>query len=156
MSDPNVAKWKPAGITSVWRYLDNARNFPGWHLTADAESCAALQQLFEQMLLAKYSVKTSLLTCPPTQELLCVPNNQGGKARWESVEKLHLKFDPAKQDNHWIVNPASDGLHIEIGRGKLESLRDGVRDITRGKGDYSIGPEDDSQYDEQCLWFWWQ
>jgi hypothetical protein len=27
--------WKQAGRISVWRYTENAGNYPGWHLTAD-------------------------------------------------------------------------------------------------------------------------
>ncbi len=31
-----IARWRQAGAIFLWRYEENVRNDPGWHLTADA------------------------------------------------------------------------------------------------------------------------
>ena len=156
MGDPSVAKWRAAGKTYLWRYLDNEKNYPGWHLTADSPSCAALDRLFGLMATAKYSAQARISIIPPTEAQLRVPNNQGGRARWQSVDSLELKFDPDQPDDQlWSVEVDKNMLSISMGRAKLHEHKAGIADISKGTGDYSIGPDNDAAYRAQCLWFWW-
>lgn len=155
MGDPNISKWKASGNTYLWRYLDNERNYPGWHLTADHEACEALSRLFNLMEEAKYSVKVRIPVLPPRDAQLKVPNNQGGRARWRSVDFLEFRFDPQQRNSAlWSLELDKNTLSIEFGRAKLDGLKSGVEDISNRDGDYSIGP-DDAADSRQCLWFWW-
>lgn len=43
--------WHHHGTVSLWRYLDNLRNYPGWHIGADAAGCASMLALLDALAL---------------------------------------------------------------------------------------------------------
>jgi hypothetical protein len=150
MSDPRITEWKHSGKTYLWRYKDNIRNYPGWHFTADEESCRAFEELFGVMNDAIYSGSCEIPLSLPTERIVSVPNNRNGKARYSAAEKLRLKYDPSKINLWNMVFDGSTGL-IEFGKEYLERLRKGIEDIRNGEGDYAIGPMDK----DICFWIWW-
>jgi hypothetical protein len=150
MSDPKITKWNHRGKTYLWRYKDNARNYPGWHFTADDESCDAFHELFEIMNAARYSGVCTISITAPTPEVLSVPNNRDGKARYESAKQLMVKYDPS-QPHLWDITFKTSSVTLSIGKNHVQALRQGIKDIKTGNGDYAIGPMDKGN----CLWIWW-
>lgn len=150
MSDEIVKHWKQNGSLYLWRYLENTRNYPGWHLSANNLFCESFTDLFKKMLSAKWSSQKLLLITPPNEKILRVPNNHGGKARWYSAKSLLLNYPKNKVDDDYFSLEEIEGkITIYVGTRKLELLNDCISNISKGKGDYSI-ESDDSQ-----LWFWW-
>lgn len=151
MSDPQVDKWKQTGTVYCWRYRDNARNYPGWNIAADKEGCAELLSLIDLMEAAPYSSSKTIRLTPPTDDVLSVPNNRLGEARWTAARSLSLRYPKGKvEPDHWDLEREGDTLTLSIGEAKLRELRSGVEDMMAGEGDWGIG-----ESDEEILFFWW-
>jgi hypothetical protein len=129
--------------THIWRYRDNQRNYPGYHLSADADGCAALLAW-----LSSPKERPVFQLQPVTLEVLDVPNNQGAAHVGCRLFKLHVRPDVAR--GHFLVSEASDQVSLECSQQQVECMIKGVEDIQRGEGDYCIGAED-----QHVLWFWW-
>lgn len=139
--------WKPSGTVSLWRYTVNTRNYPGWHLNADATGCRSLLDLLDALATEPGSYRTIPLR-PPSETQLEVPNNR--RAPLVTATKLQLAL--SDMPTQWRFPPDHDPASLTIGSDWLAPLRKGLLDITQGRGDYSIGNEGN---ESQRLWFWW-
>lgn len=140
--------WKQSGRISLWRYTENERNFPGWHLSADAAGCQSLLALLEALAADRAGFRTVAITVP-TKPQLCVPNNKGGQAAWLAPNKLRVTFSPAPEE--WCFPSTLDPAAITVGSAWVGRLQEGITGILKGQGDYSIGGDRGSL----PLWFWW-
>lgn len=138
--------WKQTGRISIWRYTENERNYPGWHLNADRAGCQSLLSLLDA-LAADGAGSRSVAITAPTKAQLVVPNNMRGRAAWVAPEKLRLTISPV--EDRWSFPPDLDPAAIEVGSAWLRALRGGIAGIPEGCADYAIGKGSLS------LWFWW-
>lgn len=86
-----------------------------------------------------------------------IPDVTGCSRQRKVLSSLRLKYPKGSMnDGHWemTLDDAERNATLTLGATKLQSLREGIDDISRGKGDYAIGP-DGGRYSQQCLWFWW-
>jgi hypothetical protein len=131
--------------THIWRYLDNQRNYPGYHLSGDVEGCNALLSW-----LRRPEPRPAFRLQPVTTQVLGVPNNQGGLAAYVGCGffQLHVKLDASQ--GHFAFSEASGRLSLECSQEQVARITKGVEDVLRGEGDYCIGGGG-----QQALWFWW-
>lgn len=137
--------WQQHGTVSLWRYRDNARNFPGWQLTADAEGCASLLTLLDALHTGGAGASRTLQLSAPGPAQLAVPNNRD--ARWVAPQTMQLILD--EDSGAWQWQPDGERQVLRLGVSALAGLRQGVLDIAAGQGDYSLG------HGMEALWFWW-
>ena len=150
MADENVDRWKQQGLVYFWRYTENARNYPGWNLTADQTFCEGFADLIDRMLNAPYNCQKSLTVALPTKKVLGVPNNRGGSAKWKAPGSLVLKHRKGNvPEDISFVEESENTVIVGASRRDLEVLRECVSEIPKGKGDYSI------EIGDVALWFWW-
>ncbi|MEO8366552.1 MAG: hypothetical protein ABI538_10135 [Pseudoxanthomonas sp.] len=143
-----VNSWNQSGLVSIWRYTDNERNYPGWHLNADGAGCQSLLALLEA--LASYGTGSrSVAVTAPTKAQLRVPNNKAGLAAWVAPDRLRVTFSLAPDE--WSFPPALDPAAITFGSDWVEQLREGIAGIPQRRGDYAIGDRKGGL----PLWFWW-
>lgn len=142
--------WKQAGRVSLWRYTENERNFPGWHVTADAIGCSSLISLMDAFSSDSVASSRTVEVVAPTPEILAVPNNRSGRATWSAPTKLVLSFSPTA--SQWSFPSSSDRAAFTVGSEWLALLRKGIEGIPNGLGDYCIGPQSNGNL---RLWFWW-
>ena len=142
--------WNQTGNVSLWYYTENERNYPGWHLTADAAGCESLIALLDALAVDGIPAFRAVEIKPPSKAQLGVPNNKGGLADWRSPSKLRVTFsgDPAE----WSFPPDLEPAVLTIGSDWLAPLREGISGIPRGQGDQSIGSAGNGN---SRLWFWW-
>ena len=131
----------------LWRYSDNQRNFPGWHLTANADGCASLIALLDAFAADGAPSSRTLTITAPTQAALAVPNNRSAAS--VAPAKLRITFSSAP--SQWSFPESTDPAELSIGAEWLPILKQGIAGILLGKGDYSIGPGGSGS-----LWLWWQ
>lgn len=141
--------WKQAGRISLWRYTANERNFSGWHLNADSAGCASLLALLDE-LAERPGMPRTVRICAPEPAQLSVPNNQGGKAPWLAPQRLRLSC--SDEASVWQFPSDLDPASLNFGAAWLSQLREGVKGIQAGRGDYCIGSDNDRSFN---LWFWW-
>lgn len=139
--------WKQSGSVSLWHYTENERNYPGWHLTANAAGCASLVALLDALAADDISGFRAVEITPPSKAQLNVPNNKSGLAAWRAPSKLRVAFSTTPAD--WSFPLDLDPAVITIGADWLAPLREGIFGIPHGRGDYSIGPPGKGR-----LWFW--
>lgn len=136
--------WNQTGRVVLWRYTENQRNYPGWHLSADADGCANLLAVLDQLSSASAAYRTLQITLPSAAQL-GVPNNRS--AGWLAPSRLRIEWSP--QPATWLLPEALDLAHLTLGADWVAPLRAGITDIAAGRGDFSIGGRDAG------LWFWW-
>lgn len=141
--------WKQSGHISLWRYTENERNYPGWHLNADLEGCQSLQALLEALAADGGGSRTVTLTAPAKSQL-GVPNNRSGRAAWVAPAKLRVAFSATASE--WSFPADLDPAVLTVGSDWLAPLLEGVAGIPEGRGDYSIGGHNVGNL---SLWFWW-
>lgn len=125
------------------------RNYAGWHVTADADGCASLLALLDE-LAASDGPNTRVLSVEsPTPAILSVPNNRSGASLSPSRLRLTLSANPSE----WTFPESLEPATLTFGVDWLPKLRQGIADIALGNGDYSIGNADEGNLQ---LWFWWQ
>ena len=140
--------WKQSGRISLWRYTENERNYPGWHLNADIAGCHSFVALLDALATDGSGSRTITLTSPTMA--VRVPNNRGGRAKWLAPAKLRVTLSQSPAD--WVFPSDLDPATISVGSDWLGALREGLSGIPKGQGDYSIG---NSKEGNLQLWFWW-
>src|SRR6266702_378107 len=152
-----VDAWKQRGNVYLWRYQENCKNFPGWHLAADRAGAESLLILLAEFKSSTASVYRTITLSKPTINVLAVPNNKGGKARWWAPSRFRINFDPNPEAmSLWSFPVDQDPAVLFVGREFLLRLEAGIVDLSQGKGDYSIGGVTKEELSEQTsLWFWW-
>jgi hypothetical protein len=156
--DP-VATWKQTQPVYLWRYIDNTRNYPGWHLSLDPLASESLLALVGALQGARNPVHRTLEITPPTLPVLRVPNNLGGEARWASPEKWKIAFVPGLEDAQLWEFPVTQtsAVLLRLGNHYLDKFTSGLNDLLSKVGDYSIGGHPkEARGSETVLWFWWQ
>jgi len=143
----HAKSWKQSGRISLWRYTENERNYPGWHLNADAEGCNSLRALLEALAADGDGSRTVVLTAP-TKIQAGVPNNRSGRAAWVAPAKLQIAYSPTSSD--WAFPPDLEPAVLTMGSDWVALLLEGIAGIPKGRGDYSIGGDGSLP-----LWFWW-
>lgn len=134
------------GSVSLWRYTENERNYPGWHLSADTSGAASLRSLLADLEVSG-GYRTVSIT-PPSEALLRVPNNRGGKAAWQAPGRWRIHYLSAPEESRsWRVGEDTDTKVLSAGKAWLAEFRAGIEGVEKGKGDYSIGVP--------SPWFWW-
>ncbi len=141
--------WKQVGVVSLWRYTENERNYPGWHLNSDSTGCESLLALVDELDRNPGSHRTVQLVSP-SQAQLAVPNNKNGRAAWLAPAKL--KLTRSTENEAWSFPPDHNPASLTFGSRWMENLREGIAGISKGRGDFSIGNAGPGSLP---LWFWW-
>jgi hypothetical protein len=137
-----------AGQVCLWRYRDRARNYPGFHLSADRSGCDQLLTLLASLAKARASQIGHIALDPVTPAVLAIPNHAAEVSTYRHWE---LIVDPRFPPERLQFAVVSDRVRTELSLVQVESLAAGVQDIRERRGAYSIGDEE-----EQQIWFWWQ
>jgi hypothetical protein len=145
----------------AWEYLENRRNYPGVHFTADGPSCEALIRCLDKLESTgpDHYRTIPLKTLAPADEAKI-----SGGQQYRSFEILRLEYvgvsEPLQQ---MLVRGDASRLLIQFTSVRLPDLRAGFQDVLAGTGDYSISPARDKSkgwnlgpLDQQSdsLWFW--
>jgi hypothetical protein len=144
--DDTVKRWRLQGDVYLWRYKGNARNYPGWHLTADTPGCASLLELIDLMRDSQFLSEAPIRLSQPTLRQISVPN---APLEHDPAKSLAVYHSPKLVADHWRLSENDGRVRLEVGHDSLSELRKGIADVARHEGDYSIGATG------QALWFWW-
>jgi hypothetical protein len=138
-------RWKQRGRIYLWRYLENQRNYPDWHLSLDSAALASLGALFRFLNEDQTRCHRIFAISPPVAEILHVPNNRDGKARYTSPAKLRLSYDPGATEG-WILAEGGDPLEWKLGPSGLRQVLQFLSDPQK-YFDHNFG-------DDPSIWWW--
>lgn len=137
--------------TYFWKYQGNARNYPGYHLSLNAESAEAISERLNSRLSMQMerSIKFNLIK--PSEAVLSVPNNRRHQALSKSHLELSIRFD---EDSEFLqISETSDVVSVELSKSKTKELLDGIKGLMTGENDYAMWGENQSGA-KICIWFW--
>jgi hypothetical protein len=145
----------------VGRYLENERNYPGLHLTADKAACDALRGLMVTFRKdCSGSPRTLLLRkLAPADEAKIT-----GGQRYQDFAKLKIKLSQVSEELQFMsAGNVGDVVYLEFTPSYLDRFEEGIADVACGQGDYCICPPDDGRNRKAMaekdrasleLWFW--
>jgi len=145
----------------VWRYLENERNYPGLHLTAKPESCAVLLDVVATLRAEgtgrQRTINLKKLRAADEAKIT-------GGQKYTDFGKLYLRLvEPSDALRFMSARHAPDVVDLEFTPDYLTLFEEGIRDVARGQGDYSIGPPlgrrarkgmPVTDRESLSLWFW--
>jgi hypothetical protein len=128
----------------IWRYLENDKNYPGYHISVDSEGAEAIARVLCDPDREQVSFKLS----SPTSIELAVPNNMGGDARFESFAALSIKTIPTSNKSRKLFTVYSHfpALNIEGSRDQLKTFAKHIRRCVEGYIDYSWGTGKENRF----------
>jgi len=128
-------RWKQRGTVYLWRYREHVRDFPGWHMTADAEGCASLLELLDAFKRARWSCDALVHLTPPTDEILSLANQWVREARRHAQQRLRLKYPKEKvAEDFWSLTADGCEAALLIGRSRMDEFYSGIGSILEGEG----------------------
>ncbi len=120
-TDNPAIRWQQRGKIYLWQYTENTRNFPGWHLVVDSTASDSLAALVASLSEAQEPIHRTLQISRPTQNVLRIPNNKDGLARFSAPEKLVIYFDPTSE-GLWAFEWVDDVAEWRLGANSITEL----------------------------------
>ena len=115
-----IERFQLSQAFSLWKFVENERNYPGWNCHAPRTIILEMRDLLSLMEKCQYSSRKKLGVTWPSQDVLTIPNNRGGRARWKTVRYWILASDKTAGANSWRINETQVEIEIVMGNGKLQ------------------------------------
>jgi hypothetical protein len=142
MSAGTFNQWKQSGLLYFWRYTENVRNYPGWHLAADEAGLAALTDLLRRLLGADDSATRTTRISPPSPVVLATANNR----RSPVVSPERVSWTVSATDDDWHFDERAAVLALRLGRHKVARMLQWLSNPHRAfDTTYGTSPP---------IWFW--
>lgn len=117
--EPHHDAWRQVGNVYLWRFTENLRNYPGWHLATDEAGLVSLVDLLRRLRVSEESgASRALQLSQPTSEVLAVPNNRRSPVVAPERARIRRHMD----DEHWAFDEANDSVSLSVGRRHLDGL----------------------------------
>lgn len=149
--DGKISKYRVAGKTYCWKYLENYSRYPGWNLTVSKEAAQSLSQLLLLMWNSEFPSRKEFPLSVPGEKQLHIPNNNGGMAKFRYLKTLLVNYRKFDQSHLWEVLDSKDKLEIKFGSGKLREFCQAIERLKNGEGDFAIS----DNFEKNILYFWW-
>src|SRR5687768_4345680 len=108
------------GRVCLWKYRERARNYPGFHLSADPDGCTQLLELLRSLAKARTPQIGTIVLDRVTPADLSVPNN--GDAEVEGYSRWELLVDPRFDPEHLRFAVVNDRVRTELSVVQVESV----------------------------------
>ncbi len=140
----------------IWTYLpEGARNYPGFHLAARPDSCFVLIEWLEHLKLTDAGITRTIPLTPLRSEQA---NPISGSLKCRSFLKWRLTIGPDRDElQQFAIDADGDRMNLGITYSKLPELIQGLRNVSKGIGDYAMTakpPLNSDQRKSPKLWFW--
>lgn len=125
------------GRICIWRYLENEKNYPGYHISIDPQCAEVIARDLRGLDQGPVSFQLS----SPTSTELAVPNNLNNNARVEAYTTLVIEVIPTSNKNRKLFSVESNypNLRILASSDQLQTFFKHVQRCAKGYFDYSWG-----------------
>jgi hypothetical protein len=134
--DEAVRRWRQSGRVYFWLEARKTQG-KGWHLAADAEGLRDLSAIIALCRSAQHPARFAL--------------NVKSSGQDDGLAELVLSYNRVWAPDHWTLSATGRGVVLDIGPDRLAELEAAVGDMEGGRGDYTIGGDDEVQR----IWIWW-
>ena len=133
--------WRKNGQISVWTYEPDERNYPGWHIGADASGYESLREIL--LILSQSPIGSKR-----TIELdLSAKRYAAIGIRKNLAQKIVLLS--ASQEDQWVFRDASGKFVLKVSAIGVSALLESISRAQGGEYDFCI-----KSANGQRLWFW--
>lgn len=146
-----IEKLHIAGNVYLWKYTEKTTKYPDWHFTVNRIGSKSLVELLNMMEECEWSCKKEIILTNPTEKQTNVPNYEKGYAKWKGIERMILNLKKDVEKEYWKIIQKDNEVEIQFGGNKLEELREAIKEIPKGGGDYGIS----NKSEEYILSVWW-
>ena len=138
-----IDKWVQNGKVFLWRYTENTRNYPGWHLALDFPAANSLLTLFSLMKGLNQPTMRTIRLSKPGSDVLAIPNNR--RSGIVSKDKVRVNWTPDRKDE-WSIDEPNDEVIMRLGERVLANIENAIQNPSKAF-DTTIAME-------PILWFW--
>ncbi len=138
-----IDKWVQSGKVFLWRYTENTRSFPGWHLAFDFLGANSLLTLFSSMKMLNQPTMRTIRLSKPGSDVLAIPNNR--TSRIMAKDKLRINWTPDRK-NEWSINEQDDDVIMVLGKKVLANIEKAIENPNKAF--------DTTLAVDPLLWFW--
>ena len=145
-----IERFKVSPNISIWKYLENNRNYPGWNFNASPNTVQEIIHLLMLMEECQYSTSKKMILKKTTDSQLRIPNNRKGLAKIKSLNELVLYSKKESDSNLWKINEIDSRIEVYFGEDKLKELVNSLNRIIKGENDFAISDINE----ENIIYFW--
>jgi hypothetical protein len=141
MQDLN--SWRQAGLLHLWRFTENVKDYPGWHLATDPTGHASFLDLLRRLRrTSEFSASRTVHPTPPSAELLAAVNNR----RSSVVSPARVRVTRSDVADQWVLAERGAEVTVTIGVAQLGGTIQWLAD--------PAAAFDTSYGKDPPLWFW--
>ena len=145
----SLAHIKQQGSIYFWKYKTDGWLGSEWHFTADSAGCDFLTELFDHMRQSDFSCEPVIQITPVTQNILRVPDYN---SPFKDMAELRFTYQPSGSHYYdWSIVDNQNKVEITFGKAMFAEWSRAVLDVKNGKGNYSIGLNED-----HTVFIWWK
>ena len=138
-----IDKWIQNGDVFLWRYTENTKNYPGWHLALDVLGANSLLKLFSSMKALNQPTMRTIRLSKPGSGVLARPNNR--TSRIVAKDKLHINWTQDRK-NEWSIDERDDEVIMVLGKKVLTNIEKAIENPNKAF--------DTTLAVDPLLWFW--
>ena len=117
MQDLN--SWKQAGLLHIWRFTENVKNYPGWHLATDGAGHASFVDLLTRLRSTTESgASRTVHSTSPSSEVLARVNNR----RSPVVSPTRVRVVSSDVADHWTITEGDADVTVRMGVNHLDGI----------------------------------
>ena len=139
----DLNSWNQTGLFYFWRFTENAKNYPGWHLATDSTGHSSFLDLLKRLRNTTESgASRTVRATSPSSEILATVNNR----RSALVSPTRVRVATSDVVNQWTITEAEADVTIKIGADQLDGI---VRWLASPPAAF-----DTTYGKDPPLWFW--
>jgi hypothetical protein len=118
MLTQDLNSWRQTGLFHFWRFTENVKNYPGWHLATDPAGHASFLDLLRRLRNATDShASRTVHSTSPSSEVLATVNNR----RSPVVSPTRVQVVRSDVSDRWTITADAD-VTVEIGVDHLDGI----------------------------------
>jgi hypothetical protein len=143
MSTLELNSWRQTGVLHLWRFTENVRNYPGWHLATDPTGLVSLLDLLTRLRgTSESSASRTVHPTGPSAEVLETVNNR----RSPVVSPARVRVARSDAPDGWTITEQDADVTVTMGVEQLDGVIRWLGDPTAAF-DTMFGKD-------PPLWFW--
>ncbi len=139
----------------MWRYTPMLRMYSGWHITADIAGCDSTLELLAILSSSSGKAHRTLEVSDPRPIKADQIFRDGHVVNVRYPTKLRMSFDPGLGEEDASLEEENDRLSIRLGTKSIREFGAGLKDLSGGEADFSIGFGNDRDKMQRLSFWWW-
>jgi len=139
----DLNSWRQTGLIHLWRFTENVKNYPGWHLATDPTGHASFLDLLTRLrVTSEPGASRTVHATSPSAKVLAIVNNRLSPV----VSPSRVRVARNGIADQWTITEGEADVTVTMGSEHLDG-------IIRWLGDPAAA-FDTTYGKDPPLWFW--